>query len=289
MIDSKDDLFPLTRRRVLRAAAAASTTALFPTGPPRAAADEKAKRPLRPLVVAFDVIETLFDLSPLRDKLKEAGLPADALGAWFARMLRDAMALTITGVYKSFGDVAKGTLEVMLTEAKVAPKPNRVAAVLAGFAELPAHPDVAPAFERLRNAKVRVVTLTNGSAENTGALLAGAKLKEMVERTITVDEVKKWKPAKEVYLHAAEAVKVEPARMALVAAHDWDCHGAIRAGLVAGFVARKGKGFHPAMDPPDIQGRVSVTFVGGHAGQVESDRCQNASHWPGSLRYSART
>ena len=35
--------------------------------------------------------------------------------------------------------------------------------------------------------------------------------------------------------------------------------------------------------------RVSVTFVGGHAGQAESDRCQNASHWPGSLRYSART
>ena len=34
---------------------------------------------------------------------------------------------------------------------------------------------------------------------------------------------------------------------------------------------------------------VSVTFVGGHAGQAESGRCQNASHWPGSLRYSART
>ncbi|VTT99546.1 haloacid dehalogenase : Cryptic haloacid dehalogenase 1 OS=Loktanella cinnabarina LL-001 GN=MBE-LCI_0390 PE=4 SV=1: HAD_2 [Gemmataceae bacterium] len=263
MIDFEGDLFSPTRRRVLRAAGAAATTALFPTGPTRAAADEKGKRPLRPSVVAFDVIETLFDLRPLRDRLKEAGLPAEALGVWFALMLRDAMALTITGVYKPFADVAKGTLEVMLTEAKVAAKPDRLEAVLAGFAELPAHPDVAPAFERLRDAKVRIVTLTNGSAENTGKLLVRSKLKELVEQTITVDVVKKWKPAKDVYLRAADAAKVEPVRMALVAAHDWDCHGAKRAGLVAGFVARKGKGFHPAMDPPDVQGPTLKEVIDG--------------------------
>lgn len=126
-----------------------------------------------------------------------------------------------------------------------------------------AYPDVAPAFERLREAKVRIVTLTNGSAENTGKLLVRAKLDGMVERTVAVDEVKRWKPAKEVYLHAAKAAKVEPTRMALMAAHDWDCHGASRAGLLTGFVARNGKGYHPAMDPPDLQGPTLKEIVDG--------------------------
>lgn len=241
-----------TRRQVLSVGGAAVAVALSPHGPPAAAADEK--RRVRPTVVAFDVIETLFDLRPLREPLKDAGLPAAALGEWFARMLRDAMALTLTGVYKPFAEVAKGTLQAMLADAEVVAKAKQVEAVLAGFAELLPHPDVAPAFERLKEAKVRVITLTNGSAENTKKLLKGAKLGGLVERVATIDEVKRWKPAKEVYLHAAKAAEVEPGRMALVAAHDWDCHGAARAGLATGFVARDGKGFHPAMDPPDVTG-----------------------------------
>jgi 2-haloacid dehalogenase len=245
----------LSRRKVFTAAGGLAAALAISSGEPAwAAPDRKERKPKRPTVVAFDVIETLFDLGPMRDRLKWAGLPADALGEWFARMLRDTMALSLTGVYKPFREVAKGTSEVMLTEAKLDAKAERIDAVLAGFADLPAHTDVAPAFERLREAKVRVITLTNGSAENTGKLLARAKLDGLVERVVTIDEVKRWKPAKEVYLHAAKVAEVEPARMALVAAHDWDCHGAARAGLVTGFVARGGKGFHPAMDPPDVKG-----------------------------------
>lgn len=253
MTDPASNTSRPTRRQVLSVGGAAVAVVLSPHDPPRAAADER-KRRVRPAVVAFDVIETLFNLDPLRDRLTQAGLPADALGEWFARMLRDAMSLSMTGVYKPFREVAKGTLQAMLAEAKVDAKPKQIDPVLAGFAELPAHPDVALAFERLREAKVRVITLTNGSAENTKKLLDQAKLDGLVERSVSIDEVKRWKPAKEVYLYAADAAKVEPARMALVAAHDWDCHGAARAGLVTGFVARKGTGYHPAMDPPDLRG-----------------------------------
>jgi 2-haloacid dehalogenase len=42
--------------------------------------------------------------------------------------------------------------------------------------------------------------------------------------------------------------------MALVAAHDWDCHGAKRAGLITGWVSRKSGGFGAPFEPPDVVG-----------------------------------
>ena len=57
-----------------------------------------------------------------------------------------------------------------------------------------------------------------------------------------------------VYLYAAEVMGVAPGQMALVAAHDWDCHGAKRAGLITGWVSRKSGGFGAPFAPPDVTG-----------------------------------
>jgi 2-haloacid dehalogenase len=217
----------------------------------------------QPEVVAFDVIGTLFDLVPLGIRFKDAGLPADALGEWFARMLRDAVALSTSGVYKPFHEVASGTLEIFLTERSVEPSKDRISAILEGFGELPSYPDVEAAFKLLRQANVRIITLTNGGAETTRKLLKRAGVDGMVERIITIDEVRQWKPAREVYRHAAKVMRVEPGQMALVAAHDWDVQGASRAGLVTGWVGRHGKRFHPAMDLPDVKGATLVEVAGG--------------------------
>jgi len=56
------------------------------------------------------------------------------------------------------------------------------------------------------------------------------------------------------YLYAAEMLGVSPDRMALVAAHDWDCHGAKRAGLTTGWVSRKSGGFGAPFAAPDVVG-----------------------------------
>ncbi len=97
-------------------------------------------------------------------------------------------------------------------------------------------------------------TLSNGSAETTRQLLQCARLDRFVERVISIDEVRRWKPAREVYLHAAKVPGVAPDELALAAAHAWDIHGANQAGLLTGWVSRLEKRFHPAMNPPDVTG-----------------------------------
>ena len=103
-------------------------------------------------------------------------------------------------------------------------------------------------------AGVRVAALTNGSAETTGKMFASAGLENEIEKFISIEEVKQWKPASAVYLHAANVLQVKAEELALIAAHDWDIDGAGRAGLITGYLARKQPRGSSAMRPPDFRG-----------------------------------
>jgi 2-haloacid dehalogenase len=205
----------------------------------------------RPAVVAFDVIETLMSLEPLRGRLTEIGQPPYLLEAWYTRTLRDGLALSATGDYAAFTDVAEAALRG-LTNHTVSDE--QVTHVLAGFGDLPAFGDALPAITSLTEAGLRVACLTNGSAEMTSSFVSRSGLGSLVDRVISVGEVYRWKPARVVYLYAAEVMGVPPERMALVAAHDWDCHGAKRAGLITGWVSRKSGGYGAPFAPPDVVG-----------------------------------
>jgi len=205
----------------------------------------------RPAVVAFDVIDTLMSLEPLRARLTGIGQPPALLEAWYTRTLRDGMALSAAGDYAGFTDVAEAALRA-LTHFTISEE--QVAAVMAGFGELPAFPDAVPAITSLAEAGLRVACLTNGPASLTSSFIDRAGLGSGVDRVISVEEVYRWKPAGVVYRYAAEVLGVPSDQLALVAAHDWDCHGAKRAGLITGWVSRKSGGFGAPFAAPDVAG-----------------------------------
>ncbi len=205
----------------------------------------------RPAVVAFDVIETLMSLEPLRARLTDIGQPPGLLEAWYTRTLRDGMALSATGDYVPFVEVAEAALRGL---AHYTVSDEQVAAVMAGFDELPAFPDALPAITSLTEAGLRVACLTNGSAYLTSSFVERSGLGSLVDRVISVGEVYRWKPAGVVYRYATEVMDTTPDQMALVAAHDWDCHGAKRAGLTTGWVSRKAGGYGAPFAPPDVVG-----------------------------------
>lgn len=190
-------------------------------------------------------------LEPLRRRIVEAGQPGQVLELWFARLLRDAFALVASGGYRPFGEIAASALS-SATDHSLSDEAGQ--RIVAGFAELEPHADVEPALRRARDSGAHVVTLTNGSAQTTGALLQRAGLDRYVERTLSVDDVRRWKPAPEVYRLPARTYDVAPDRVALVAAHGWDTHGAHQAGLVTGWVSRLEHRFPDIFDRPDVSG-----------------------------------
>lgn len=96
--------------------------------------------------------------------------------------------------------------------------------VLAAFRQLDPHPDVAAAFQMLHQAGVPAVTLSNGGTELVQLLLDLAALAGHVRRCLSVDATPL--EASEPYQYADAELGVEPNRLALVAAHRWDCASA---------------------------------------------------------------
>ena len=187
----------------------------------------------RPEVVAFDVNESLLDLAPVRAALVEHGEPAPVLSTVFSRTLVIGFATAATGGWCRFRDAFEDALAQ--TTGLSGPDRSRVADT---FAELSPHPDVEPALRMLASSGVRAITLSHGSPGVAEAGLSRGGVLPLVERTLTSESIRAWKPAREVYLWAAGTCGVAPDRMALVAAHAWDVRGAQLAGLTGAWFPR---------------------------------------------------
>ena len=206
-------------------------------------------------VVVFDVLETLLNLDPLAARLEEVGQPAALLGPWFMRFQRDAMALTLAGDAAPFQPVARQALR---TETRHTLSEADIDHVLGGFATLPAFDDAVPALRTLSQAHITVGCLTVGTPANTRRFLEGAGLSEFVDHVITAQAAGVWKPHPEIYRFAAERIDTPIERMALVAVHAWDCHGAKRAGALAGWCARLEHEPGDVFLPADVTGETLV-------------------------------
>jgi 2-haloacid dehalogenase len=110
--------------------------------------------------VAFDVNETLFSLDRLRPAFTDAGLDPRLVPLWFAGLLRDGFALTASGGYRPFAEVAAETLYGLDERVDDA----AVATVTAAMRQLQPHPDVEPALRALHDAGLPVATLTSPSS-----------------------------------------------------------------------------------------------------------------------------
>lgn len=222
-------------------------------------------------VIVFDVNETLLDLSAMRPAM-EALLSVDALNDWFSTLLRNSMVATMTGVYEDFDELGVAALLAVGQRRRVGISEQSARTFVDGMAKLPAHADVVPALERLKSAGYRLATLTNSSSSFLARQMEYSGLGEFFEKTLSVDAVQRFKPAPEAYRLAAERLDVPIARIRLVAAHEWDVTGAIRAGAKAAFVARRQSKLSRVSEVPDI---VTPDLLG--VAHILEERASNGS------------
>jgi 2-haloacid dehalogenase len=205
-----------------------------------------------PEVCVFDVNETLLDMAALDPLFERVFGDASVRGPWFAQMLQNALVSLVTDAYRPFGALGAGALEMVARRQGVELADEDRDALRSGMTQLPAHADVRPALERLREGGARLATLTNSTQEVAEAQLAFAGLTDLFEAAMSADAVKRLKPAPGPYRMAAEHLGVAIGEMRLVAAHSWDVAGALRTGARAAFVARPGMVLDPLAPRPDL-------------------------------------
>jgi len=131
---------------------------------------------------------------------------------------------------------------------------------------MPAHSDVPTGLQQLKDAGFRLITLTNSPPDPQFSPLKQAGIDGWFERSFSVDRVRRFKPAPQVYRMVAEELDVPPAAICLVAAHVWDTIGAQSVGCSGALVARPGNAPLPVHGLPQPQ--VVAPDVPGVAAQM---------------------
>jgi 2-haloacid dehalogenase len=186
------------------------------------------------------------------------GAPEPLARVWFASLLRDGFALAATGGTEKFTRLGAGTLRAVLAGAGLnRPAGDAVDHILAGFTELGVHPDVPEGVRILRQHGLRLVTLSNGSADVADRLLTKAGIRGEFERLLSADDAGAWKPLRAAYAHAASTCSVSIEDLLLVAVHPWDIHGARQAGMRTGWISRRPAPYPdyftaPSLHAPDL-------------------------------------
>lgn len=216
-----------------------------------------------PHVIIFDVIETLLDLRALDPHFQRIFGTERAREDWFNQLLQLALVSNSVDSYRDFSALGSSALTMTAERYAVQPSSDDSRHVQNTIRTLPPHPDVQQALEQLRGAGFRLATLTNSTREVSRSQLEHAGLADFFEKTLSVDSVKRYKPAREPYEMAAKELDVDTSDIVLVAAHAWDIAGAHHAGCGTGFVARPGKVLDP-LGPKPTHSAPNLTELAQH-------------------------
>lgn len=209
---------------------------------------------VRRRILVFDVNETLLDIEVLHPFFARRFGEARVMRQWFAELILYSEALTLSGGYTDFGTLSVAVLRMVSAIHQVELTQDDIDEFTATMRALPPHREVPAALERLATAGFRMVTLTNSAGHAGKAALDRAGLSQYFEKSFSVDEIRQYKPARDVYTHVCRALNTEAQHLRLIAAHTWDTLGAMAAGYAGALVTRPGNAPLPIGSQPDIVG-----------------------------------
>jgi 2-haloacid dehalogenase len=206
-----------------------------------------------PSICVFDVNETLLDIEFLAPLFQRLFGDRKVLREWFGQLILYSEAITLSGPYTTFFTLAQGVLKMLGAIHNVSIQQVDIEELRMRLLTMPAHPDVPAGLKQLKDAGFRLVTLTNSPPDPQTSPLKHAGIDGWFEKSFSIDRVRRFKPAPQVYHVVAEELDVPPAAICMVAAHVWDTIGAQSIGCSGALIARPGNAPLPVHGLPQPQ------------------------------------
>ncbi|HEV8330326.1 MAG TPA: haloacid dehalogenase type II [Steroidobacteraceae bacterium] len=177
--------------------------------------------------VAFDAF-TLFDPRPVFQACESAapGHGAQLADAWRTRLFEYQWLRALAGQYEDFGTCARGALEFAARSLKIDLPKNARDALMQGWLELRAWPDVAPALAELKHSGKRLALLSNATAAMLNAGLKNSGLEAAFDQVISTGRVRSFKPDPNAYRLGTDLLQLGKGEILFVAFAGWDVAGA---------------------------------------------------------------
>jgi 2-haloacid dehalogenase len=234
--------------------AAIGVVAATPVGRAALADDQRTKMDtVVPSVCVFDVNETLLDIESMAPLFQRLFGDRKVVREWFGQLILYSDAITLSGPYTMFFTLGQGVLKMLGTIHNVSITEADVDELRTRMLTMPAHPDVPAGLKQLKDAGFRLVTCTNSPPDPQTSPLKHAGIDGWFEKSLSIDRVRRFKPAPQVYHMVAEELNVPPSAICMVAAHVWDTIGAQSVGFSAALIARPGNAPLPLQGLPQPQ------------------------------------
>ena len=207
-----------------------------------------------PEALAFDVYGTLVDPLGISEQLEEY-LPHESLRVadlWRQKQLEYTFRLTCMERYEDFERVTRKAMDYALAATGQELGPAQRDALMARYDDLRRFADVERGLQRLEEAGHAMVVFSNGTPRMLDALMGAAGLRPYFQGSISVDEVKSYKPSPKTYRHVARRLGRSIGEIRLVSSNPFDVIGAEAAGMRAAWVDRSGVPFDTLAPRPEI-------------------------------------
>jgi 2-haloacid dehalogenase len=190
----------------------------------------------------FDAYGTLFDVhSAVGHSRKALGDKADGVSAlWRQKQLEYTWLRSLMGAYVDFWQVTGDGLDYALAAHEI-DAPDLRQRLMDLYLGLDAYPDVKDALGRLREGGKRTAILSNGAPAMLEAAVGSADLGARLDATLSVDELRTFKPDARVYQLAVDRLGVEARRICFVSTNAWDACGAAHFGFNVAWLNRFGQ------------------------------------------------
>lgn len=196
--------------------------------------------PDRVETVTFDSYSTIVDVDAAENALAErVADPQPVSRLWRSRSLAYTFIANQIDAYQPFYEMNRDALQYALDVHDADITEEERDEILAIYHELDVFEDVRNGMERLRDAGYPLYVVSNGNPEMLDSMVAHADIDSLLDGTVSADEVETFKPAAELYEHAAERANTPIDRIAHCTAGTFDVVGAKHAGMQAVWANRK--------------------------------------------------
>jgi 2-haloacid dehalogenase len=192
---------------------------------------------MRPEAFVFDAYGTLYDVHSVAARCESnwPGKGTQLSVLWRAKQLEYTWQRSLMQRYAPFSTVTRDALAYSCEALKLELSVAQTEGLMAEYLNLSLYPDVVGTLQAL---KARTAILSNGSPDMLLPLVQNSGLE--LDAVISVDELRVFKPAPQVYALAVEKLHLDHSRIGFVSSNCWDAMGAKSYGFNVYWINRAG-------------------------------------------------